>query len=50
MHITQMLKSEDKAIKNAKHRISADNILAKKSEDIFDDIINDKNINYPHIL
>lgn len=50
MHITQMLKSEDKAIKNAKHRISADNILAKKTEDIFDDIINDKNINYPHIL
>jgi hypothetical protein len=50
MHITQMLKSEDKAIKNAKHRISADNILAKNSEDIFDDIINDEHIDYPHIL
>jgi hypothetical protein len=50
MHITQMLKSEDKAIKNAKHRISADDILAKKSEEIFDDIINDENIGYPHIL
>ena len=50
MHITQMLKREDKDIKNAKHRISADNILAKKSEDIFDDIINDENIDYPHIL
>lgn len=50
MHITQMLKSEDKDIKNAKHRISADNILTKKSEDIFDDIINDEHIDYPHIL
>lgn len=50
MHITQMLKREDKDIKNAKHRISADNILAKKSEEIFDDIINNENIGYPQIL
>ena len=49
MHITQMLKREDKKIKNAKHRISADNILAKKSEEIFDDIINNKGIGYPPI-
>ncbi len=50
MHITQMLKREDKKIENAKHRISADDILAKKSEEIFKDIIDDKNIGYPQIL
>jgi hypothetical protein len=49
MHITQMLKREDKGIKNAKHRINADNILAKKSEEIFDDIIHNEEINYPPI-
>ena len=50
MHITQMLKREDKGIKNAKHRISADDVLAKKSEEIFGNIINDENIGYPQIL
>lgn len=49
MHITQMLKKEDKGIKNAKHRISADDILAKKSEEIFANIISNKEICYPSI-
>jgi hypothetical protein len=49
MHITQMLKSEDKKIKNAKHRISATDVLTKNAEEIFDDIINNKGIGYPPI-
>ena len=50
MHITQMLKREDKGIKNAKHRISADDVLTKNAEEIFGNIINDENIGYPQIL
>ena len=49
MHITQMLKSEDKAIRNAKHRISATDVLTKNAKEIFDDIINNKGIGYPPI-
>ena len=49
MHITQMLKREDKGIKNAKHRISADDVLTKNAEEIFDDIIRNEGIGYPQI-
>ena len=49
MHITQMLKREDKGIKNAKHRISADDVLTKNAEEIFGNIISNKGIRYPHI-
>lgn len=40
MHITQMLKSEDKGIRNARHRIDAADILDCTSEDIFSKIVN----------
>ena len=50
MHITQMLKKEDKGIKNAKHRINVPDVLTKNAKEIFDDIINDENIGYPQIL
>lgn len=49
MHITQMLKREDKGIENAKHRISADDVLTKNAEEIFDDIIRNEGIGYPQI-
>ena len=49
MHITQMLKREDKKIENAKHRISATDVLTKNAEEIFDDIIRNEEIGYPHI-
>ena len=49
MHITQMLKREDKDIKNAKHRISATDVLTKNAKEIFDDIIRNEGIGYPQI-
>lgn len=47
MHITQMLKSEDKRIKNAKHRINATDILTMSATDILNKIINKPGIKYP---
>lgn len=47
MHITQMLKSEDKRIKNAKHRINATDILTMSATDILNKIINKPDIKYP---
>lgn len=47
MHITQMLKREDKSINNAKHRINATDILTMSATDILDKIINKPGINYP---
>ena len=47
MHITQMLKREDKSINNAKHRINATDILTMSATDILDKIINKPDINYP---
>ena len=49
MHITQMLKSEDKEIKNAKHRINVPDVLEKNAEEIFANIISNKGIGYPPI-
>ena len=49
MHITQMLKREDKGIKNAKHRINVPDVLTKNAEEIFDDIIRNEGIGYPQI-